>query len=203
MSKMGQVAMEIDDLDMSVEDAAEAINKREVKLPETNEKTDIEKDVEKNTTNKATSRPVEPPHPVITKPQAQSEFEAFRAYVNGSKLAIDRGDGKIYLRAEAWLYLAKLKEVVPHCTTTERYDDRTGELLSVKAECRLLDMDGNEISRSDMIATKKEGFLNPLEDFAVYGMAQTRAISRAVRDVFGYVAKGAGFEATPAEEIGL
>lgn len=208
MSKMGVVAMELDDLDRSVEDAARLINEREVILPPTDEKTDIAKDKVENenntkkTTSNATSKPVETPHPVVTKPQSQSEFEVFRTYVNGSKLAVDRGDGKIYLRAEAWLYLAKIKGVTPHCASTERYDGN-GDLVSVKVECRLFDELGTEISRSDMIASKNEVFLKNLDDFAVYGMAQTRAISRAIRDVYGYVARGAGFEATPAEEVGL
>ena len=60
---------------------------------------------------------------------------------------------------------------------------------------------GLTIARSMMTARADEEWLKDKPEYAVYGMAQTRAISRAARNVFGWVALEAGFEAVPWEEI--
>lgn len=128
-------------------------------------------------------------------------YESFRKFVNSAKLAVSMQNGKKYLLAEAWLYLAHLNYITPACTTTEVFDGK--KLVSVKTHCNLIDDRGVVISSSDMIASKNEAFLKNLDDYAVYGMSQTRAITRAIRNVYGYVARGAGFESTPAIEMGL
>lgn len=43
----------------------------------------------------------------------------------------------------------------------------------------------------------KEGF----DEYAVYSMAQTRAIAKAYRNLLGFLMKAAGFSDTPAEEM--
>lgn len=205
MSKIGQVALELEDLDGDIDAAVKAINDRDVIIVSSPEETDItaakeDKEEKSSKPAKATKTATKEDVKAIN---ADSDFQAFKRYVNGNKLAIQGQDGKVFLKAEAWLYLAKLKGVIPSCSTTERYD-RNDNLVSVKAECSLIrESDGVTISRSSMIASKDEDFLTKLDDFAVYGMAQTRAITRAIRDVYGYVARGAGFEATPAIELGL
>lgn len=194
----------LDELANAIDQAEVAINEHSVPLPNTGKKTDIAKLAEAPKPNPTPT----PAKPVTKKEQKQveraekNEYELFRDYVNTAQLALKDRSGKLYLKAEAWLYLARLKGVVPACSCTERYED--GQLVSVKATCELLDMETKRmISCSDMMASKSEPFLKDLGDFALYGMAQTRAISRAIRNVFGYVAKGAGFEATPAVEMGL
>lgn len=137
------------------------------------------------------------------KTSVSNEFDDFKKFVNATGSAIKKQDGSTYLKAEAWLYLAKLKGLTPSLDITPHRDVSTGKLQYVDAVCHLLDVDGIEISKSAMMASKGEGFLKDLDDYAVYGMAETRAITRAVRNVYGYVAKGAGFESTPAIEMGL
>lgn len=137
------------------------------------------------------------------KTSVSNEFDDFKKFVNATGSAIKKQDGSTYLKAEAWLYLAKLKGLTPSLDITPHRDVSTGKLQYVDAVCHLLDVDGIEISKSAMMASKSEGFLKDLDDYAVYGMAETRAITRAVRNVYGYVAKGAGFESTPAIEMGL
>lgn len=138
-----------------------------------------------------------------TKTPASNEFDDFKKFVNATGSAIKKQDGGVYLKAEAWLYLAKLKGMTPSLDITPHRDVSTDKLQYVDAVCHLLDADGIEISKSAMMASKEEAFLKGLDDYAVYGMAETRAITRAVRNVYGYVAKGAGFESTPAIEMGL
>ena len=177
-------------LDKVLDEAADQINKK--KPVKQNAKTKI---VTKNKEDVKDAKK--------TKAPASNEFDDFKKFVNATGSAIKKQDGGVYLKAEAWLYLAKLKGLTPSLDITPHRDVSTGKLQYVDAVCHLLDVDGIEISKSAMMASKEEAFLKDLDDYAVYGMAETRAITRAVRNVYGYVAKGAGFESTPAIEMGL
>lgn len=210
--KAMQMAQEMDDMQLEsvLSDAANKINKK--KPVKSNKKTNINKKENPVFTTKLKPTPDDPKEPVIlsrigwskdSKPEEpQSEFDDFKKFVNATGTAIKKPDGGTYLKAEAWLYLAKLKGLTPSLDVSP-HRDTTGKLLWVDAVCHLLDIDGIEISKSAMMASKSEQFLKGLDDYAVYGMAETRAITRAVRNVYGYVAKGAGFESTPAIEMGL
>lgn len=200
MSKMSQMAMERDEaeaekLNEKLTAAATKINKGD--RTESKKETNIVK-------AKAKTEPknVNTQDPVTPQVKEMSEFDSFKAYVNSAGLAIKKPDGSVYLKAEAWLYLAHLKEVVPSVEVIPVYGD-FGHIIRCTAVCKLFDKDGEEVSQAAMIASKDEAFLKDLDDYAVVGMAETRAITRCLRNVYGYVAKGAGFESTPAVEMGL
>lgn len=181
MSKIGQLKIEMDEeLAEKLSNAESTINSEPVKKEEKKIKETI----------------TEAPNPEKT------EWAIFKDYVESAELVIKKKDGTTYLKAEGWLYLAMLKGLVPS-VETEAYRDMEGG-LAVKATCKLFDKEtGRLISQSDMYADKSEDFLENLPDYAVYGMAETRAISRAVRNVYGYILKGIGYESTPAIEMGL
>lgn len=138
----------------------------------------------------------------------KTEWAIFKDYIDNAGLVIKKADGSTYLKAEAWLYLAMLKGLIPSVETQElMVGDEEGyeeDTLRVKATCKLLDKEtGRVVSQSDMFASKEEDFLKDKPEYAVYGMAETRAITRAVRNVYGYVVRGIGYESTPAIEMGL
>lgn len=189
--KMMEETMDDMKLEKVLDEAADEINKKKPVKP--NKKTSIKK---------ATMDELVKTEKVEVNNETKSEFEDFRKFVNATGTAIKKTDGGVYLKAEAWLYLAKLKGLTPSLEITQ-HRNVNGKLVWVDAICRLLDVDGIEISKSAMMASKEEAFLKDLDDYAVYGMAETRAITRAIRNVYGYVAKGAGFESTPAIEMGL
>lgn len=198
MSKMSQLAMERDEaeaekLNAKLNAAADKINKGDKTTSK--KETNIVKAKETATT----TSPREVPE--ISK-KDMSEFDAFRAYVIRNNLALKKPDGSVYLKAEAWLYLAYLKGVTPSTEVVPVWGD-FGKIVRVTAVCKLYNKDGEEVSQSAMVATKDEPFLKDLDDYAVFGMAETRAITRAIRNVYGYVVKGSGFESTPAVEMGL
>ena len=189
--KMMEETMDDMKLEKVLDEAADEINKK--KPVKSNKKTSIKK---------ATMDELVKTEKVEVNNETKSEFEDFRKFVNATGTAIKKAEGGVYLKAEAWLYLAKLKGLTPSLEITQ-HRNVNGKLVWVDAICRLLDVDGIEISKSAMMASKEEAFLKDLDDYAVYGMAETRAITRAIRNVYGYVAKGAGFESTPAIEMGL
>ena len=191
MSKMSQLALERDEaMAEKLNAAANKINK--------GDKTESKK--ETNIVKKAAPSVV--PTPKTPQVKESSEFDAFRNYVNAAGLAIKRADGSVYLRAEAWLYLAHLKGVTPSVDIVPVYGD-FGNIVRCTSVCKLYNKDGEEVSQAAMTASKNEVFLKDLDDYAVIGMAQTRSITRCLRNVYGYVVRGAGFESTPAVEVGL
>lgn len=115
-------------------------------------------------------------------------------------------NGKQYLRAEAWQYLLSLLGIYPSCECLTLYEKEENSdkqnFVGVKVIVTLIrSKDLAEISKATMTARCEEPFLKDKDDFAVYGMAQTRAISRATRNLYGWIAVAAGYEATPYDEM--
>lgn len=142
-----------------------------------------------------------------TKKKTPSDAELLKAYVNKNGLALDKG-GKTYLLAEAWQFVAHLKKLIPtyesvsEITETKDGGGKAIRYLTVTTTCRLLREDTlDEVSRSTIVATSLEGFLKDKPAYAVWGMSETRAFSRAIRNIYGYIARDAGYQATPWEEI--
>lgn len=160
-------------------------------------------------TSTSAPTPISKPRTKITPvtastPDKTTDYDMFKAYVKKGGLAIKKTDGSLYLKSEAWLFLAHIKGLTPSVDVVPVYsaDDNT-RVLRVTAVCKLYDKDGIEVSQSTMVADHNEPFLKDLDNYAVFGLAETRAISRAVRNVYGYIAKAVGFESTPAAEMGL
>lgn len=106
-------------------------------------------------------------------------------------------DGKSYVKAGVYQYLAYLLGITP---SFQFEDESTQE--QVWCTCTLYkDEDGGEISRTTMYADKKELFLRDKPDYAVIGMAQTRAFVRAMKNVYGFLIEAAGYQAIAIEEI--
>lgn len=130
-----------------------------------------------------------------------------RAFVNKHGLALER-DGKRYLRVEAWQYLASLMGVTPafdsayEVMESRAPNGKDFRQYVVTTGCTLYDKDRHEISRATMIASNYEPFLKGKMLFATWGMSQTRAFSRAMRNIYGYLVMAAGYQALPWEELG-
>lgn len=112
--------------------------------------------------------------------------------------------GKHYLKAEAWQYLLGQIGLYPSCdclSMVHTNKDGEQEFKGVKVEVTLTTKEGVPLCKSMMVARCDEDWLKDKPEYAVYGLAQTRAISRAARNVYGWVAVQAGFEATPWDEM--
>ena len=127
-------------------------------------------------------------------------------FVTKHKLAMEQG-GKVYLRAEAWQYLLALKKVTPvfdsaaEVHTSRAANGKDVRQYIVTTVCELKNTEGKTISRAAIIASNYEAFLKDKPLYATWGMSQTRALSRATRNVYGYIAVGAGYQPVPWEEI--
>lgn len=138
--------------------------------------------------------------------QDAKDIAKLKVYVRDNKLALER-EGKTYLRAEAWQYILAMKHLTPTFESVSEVYESVGQngkkyrQYIVTTVCELRNADGNTVSKATMLASNYETFLKGKPLYATWGMSQTRALSRAVRNVYGYIAVGAGFQAVPWEEI--
>lgn len=135
----------------------------------------------------------------LTEEQAKAiqELAALKKFIEDNKLGLD-DHGKKYVKVEVWQYLAQQHGLIPTYLSEET---AYGDTYGVKTTCILHNAQGQEISRSTMIATRDEEFLKNLDRFAVMGLSETRAFARAVKNIYGYLLVALGFNATPWEEI--
>lgn len=106
----------------------------------------------------------------------------------------DKRTGKRAVRCEVWQFLLNWKKVIP------TFDSEWSE-AGIITTCRLFNHKGVEISHSTTIASNTESFLKDKPAYAVWGMSQTRALSRAAKNVYGHIVVQAGYSATPSDEI--
>jgi hypothetical protein len=108
--------------------------------------------------------------------------------------------GKEHVMVEGWTMLAAMMNHSVGTTGTEPVviDGKAG----FRTHATVYDRNGNVVGSADGICTRGERSWANREDYALSGMAQTRAVSRALRQRFGFVIRLAGYESTPAEEMG-
>jgi len=113
--------------------------------------------------------------------------------------------GKNYVTVEGWELAGTLLGVFPRLEWTRRI--RGGETADYQRdgwEARVSAVhisSENVLGVAEQMCVRDEPTWKAREDYALRGMAQTRATSRALRIPLGFVMKLAGFEATSAEEM--
>jgi hypothetical protein len=105
--------------------------------------------------------------------------------------------GKKHITVEGWTTLGGMLGVVPVVTGTRPND--TGDGIVATVEARTLD--GRIVGAAEGECSRAESKWKNRDPFAIRSMAQTRAISRALRAPLGQIIALAGYEATPAEEM--
>jgi hypothetical protein len=105
--------------------------------------------------------------------------------------------GREHLTAEAWTTLGGMLGVVPIITWTRPLEDGSG--WEARAEARTLD--GRIVGAAESMCTRTEQHWRGRDEYALRSMAQTRAISRALRAPLGQIVRIAGYDPTSAEEI--
>lgn len=144
--------------------------------------------------------------PIVSDQDAQ-DIAKLKNFVTRNKLALER-EGKVYLRCEAWQYVIAMKGLTPcfdsaaEVMVSKGANGKDVRQYVVTTVCELKNKEGVTISRSMIMASNQEAFLKHKPLYATWGMSQTRALSRAARNIYGYLAVGAGFQAVPWEELG-
>lgn len=110
--------------------------------------------------------------------------------------------GKAYVHVEAWQFAGAAMGIVPVVTSSDRIQTKDPDEIKYRASVELHRLDNNQIVGAGVAySSSKESRKRNFEEYAIASMAQTRAVSKAFRNVFGWLMKVSGYEATPAEEM--
>jgi hypothetical protein len=116
--------------------------------------------------------------------------------VRDRKLAV-RISGREHLTAEAWTTLGGMLGVVPIVEWTRPLKDGAG--WEARVEARTLD--GRLVGAAESMCSRAETTWAKRDEYALRSMAQTRAISRALRAPLGQIVVLAGYEPAGADEM--
>lgn len=103
-----------------------------------------------------------------------------------------------HVRVEGWQTAAALCGISARVAWTKALDDGSGWVAHAEA-VRI--ENGVVVGAGDGMCSRAESSWKSRDDFALRAMAQTRAVSRALRGVLAFIIVLAGYEATPAEEM--
>lgn len=104
--------------------------------------------------------------------------------------------GKKHVQVEGWQLLGALFGYSTQAQTWQM-ENKRGYISFVK----LYDATGRILSEATAICTRDEKNWSNRDDYALYSMAQTRALGKAYRMKFGWIIRLSGYEGTPAEEM--
>lgn len=79
---------------------------------------------------------------------------------------------------------------------------KLGRTFGFVAYCEVVNRDGMVIGGAEGRCDRSENTWRTRDDSALSSMAQTRALSKAMRAPLGFIVQLAGYSATPAEEMG-
>ena len=130
---------------------------------------------------------------------ASEKARILKHIVDQQQLSVTIGKGE-HLRVEGWQTIAAGYGYT--CATTiEEFIKGDDKIIGVKARCTVYDRLGQVCGGADAVRFGDEDGAKGQTVSQWAGMAQTRAVSRALRELLAWVAILAGFSATPAEEM--
>jgi hypothetical protein len=138
-------------------------------------------------------------NPKLVLAEAKEAATQLVAVVRQAHLARKFGGEKEHLFFEAWQTLGKFYGCTPRVSSTVYVEFGTAHGFEAHAD--VIDRCGNVVSSAEAMCLNDEGNWKNKPLFQLKSMAQTRACSKALRNVFAWVAVLAGYEATPAEEM--
>lgn len=137
-------------------------------------------------------------------------LEEARAAATALKQVIDSKpkkvtfNGETYLENEDWLTVARFYGVTSRIRGTNfvEYGEGDNKVVGFEAIAEAYSVqNGDVISMAESMCLSDERNWSSKPLFQLRSMAQTRASSRVLRQVFGWVVVLAGYKATPAEEM--
>lgn len=135
----------------------------------------------------------------IHSPGDVMEFsKKLKQFIDNNKLSIQI-QGKSYVMVDGWKFAGLNFGIVP--MVKKPVNLSTEKEKKYECECELKKVGGEVIGFGYAICSNSESRKKNFDEYAVASMAQTRAISKAYRNLLGFIMNAAGFESTPAEEM--
>lgn len=111
-------------------------------------------------------------------------------------------NGREHVRVEGWTLLGSMMPVAVHgIIEWTRPLERDGTVIGWEARAEARTITGDVVGAAEAECLRLEKQWTNRDDYALRSMAQTRALSKALRMPLGFVMKLAGFDPTPAEEM--
>lgn len=107
--------------------------------------------------------------------------------------------GKKYVRVEGWTLLGALNGLSAYVESVTTGTDAAGNFTATAVVCARTTQ-GIDLTRGVALCSKAEKTWSSRDQYAILGMAQTRATSRAFRGL-GFILELAGFMPTPEAEM--
>jgi hypothetical protein len=108
---------------------------------------------------------------------------------------VQRIGGNEHVKIDGWQTLGSMLGIAPYVVWSRPIEDG----WEARAEARTAD--GRTVGAAEAMVTHKERNWRNSDEYALRSMAQTRAMSKALRGPLGFIITLAGKSATPAEEI--
>jgi hypothetical protein len=126
-----------------------------------------------------------------------SVARALADVIDQQKLWVDI-QGKRYVLAEGWTTLGGLLNLSPSTVWTRKMEQEVVETWEARVEV----FQGVQLrGAAEAMCSRSEPRWKAQPSYAIRSMAQTRAMSKALRLPLGFIMKIAGYEATPADEM--
>jgi hypothetical protein len=103
--------------------------------------------------------------------------------------------GRKHVLVEGWTLLGSMLGVFPDTEWTRQIEGGWEARVVAKT------LNGQVVGAAEAMCTHSENTWRNRDEYALRSMAQTRAVSKALRLPLGFVMQLAGYEATPAEEM--
>lgn len=103
--------------------------------------------------------------------------------------------GKKHVQVEGWTLLGSMLGVFAEIEWSRPLEN------GWEARAVVRTLAGNVVGAAEAMCTTEEGRWRRADTYAVRSMAQTRAVSKALRMPLGFIMHLAGYSATPAEEV--
>lgn len=124
-----------------------------------------------------------------------SEYATALAQVVDERNLYKQIGQKKHVLVEGWTLLGSMIGVFPVVEWSRPTED--GWEARVTAQTR----SGEIVGAAEAMCSRKEGSWKNRDDYAIRSMAQTRAVSKALRHPLGFIMTLAGYEATPEAEV--
>jgi hypothetical protein len=132
--------------------------------------------------------------PAAVVDRASAVATALAKVIKERKLSTKIG-GKDHVQVEGWTLLGSMLGVFAEVEWSRPLENG----WEARAVARTLA--GNVVGAAEAMCTANEGRWRSADPYAVRSMAQTRAVSKALRLPLGFLMHLAGYSATPAEEV--
>lgn len=103
--------------------------------------------------------------------------------------------GREHVQVEAWTLCGSILGVFPVVEWTRKTDDGWEARVVAKT------LAGATVGAAESMCSRSERTWKSRDDYAIRSMAQTRAVSKAMRAPLGFIMSLAGFVPTPVEEM--